>query len=221
MVFVGADYSQLEARILAGLSGDLALLTACEEGIHDRNARLLGVDKVRAKNGFYGWSYLAGARTLQNTFKQNGFKVKQEDCQALLDGFNRMFPVAAGYRVGELAVARAQRYIQNPFGLRRYFPHQTFPAPDAMATKIQSTGAIMMWTILPQLAGAARSLGGSLLLTVHDDVLMQVPAEKRDEGLEAVREIMEQPFNEIAPGFRVPVTKKWSPTNWGEMQEVK
>ena len=220
MCFIGADYSQLEARILAGLSGDDALQAACEGGIHDRNAELLGVDKVRAKNGFYGWSYLAGARTLQNTFKQNGYKLKLEECQALLDGFNSLYQKAAGYRVAELAVARSKRYIENPFGLRRYFPHQTFPAPDAMATKIQSTGAIMMWTIIPQMTKAAESFNGNLLLSVYDDALWQVPLEHKDAALEALTDIMQQEFNEVAPGFRVPVSKKWSPTSWGAMEEL-
>ena len=220
MCFVGADYSQLEARILAALSGDTVLLSDCDAGIHDRNATRLGVDKVRAKNGFYGWGYLAGPRTLQATFAGRGFKVSQKECEQLLSGFDSAYSVAAAFRHSALAIAKAQRYVQNPFGLRRYFPHQTFPAPSAMSTLIQSTGAIMVWKIIPALRRAMESLGGKLLLTVHDDFLAEVPLEHRDEGLLAMKDIMEQRFPEVAPDFWVPAQPKTSPSSWGEMTDA-
>ena len=217
MAFVGADYSQLEARILGWLSGDMALLADCDGDIHTRNAARLGVDKTRAKNGFYGWSYLAGGRTLQNTFAGRGYKVSLKECEALLSGFDSTYARAASFRHGALAIAQAQRYVQNPFGLRRYFPHQKFPAPSAMSTLIQSTGAIMMWIILPLLDAAMSSLGGRLLLTVHDDVLAEVPIGQETRALSAIREIMERRFPEVAPDFHVPVTLKTSPSSWGEL----
>lgn len=217
MVFVGADYGQLEARILAWLAGDDVLLAACDGDIHARNMAALGVDRTRAKNAFFGWSYLAGPKVLQNTFAGRGFKVTQAECQTLLDGFNKTYHRAAGFRQEALARFQAQRYVQNPFNLRRYFPHSTFPAPAAMSTLIQSTGAIMMWRILPQLEAALTGLGGQLLLTVHDDILGEVPAENRDKALTAITEIMGQTFPEVANGFRVPCAPKWSADSWGEM----
>lgn len=221
MVLVGADYSQLEARILAALSGDDVLQAACEAGIHQRNADLLGVDKTRAKNGFYGWGYLAGPRTLYNTFKQQGFSVSQKECESLLEGFNTLYAKAAGFRTQALALAKSKRYVENPFGFRRYFPQRDFPAPSAMSTLIQSTGAFMMWSILPDLAAAAKSFGGNLLLTVHDDVMWQVPKEHKVPAMEAIQEIMQREFPMVAPGFRCPATKKFSPYSWGEMEDVK
>lgn len=220
LCFVGADYAQLEARILAGLSGDTVLMADCDAGIHARNAERLGVTKTLAKNGFYGWGYLAGARTLQNTFAAKGITISQRDCDSLLAGFDRTYNIAASYRHQQLAIAQAQRYVQNPFGLRRYFPHQKFPAPAAMSTLIQSTGAIMMWHILPELERAAESFDGKLLLTVHDDVMLEVPLEHQSEALHAVKDIMEQEFPQVAPGFKVPVTPKTSAISWGEMEDV-
>jgi DNA polymerase-1 len=218
--FVGADYSQLEARILAWLSGDTVLLGDCDAGIHARNAERLHIDNTRAKNGFYGWGYLAGARTLQNTFAAKGFRLTQSECQALLDGFDKAYAKAAAFRHEALNIAQAQRYVQNPFGLRRYFPHQKFPAPSAMSTLIQSTGAIMMWRILPQLHAAALSFSGDLLLTVHDDVLMEVPHEHEDAALHAVKDIMEQKFPEVHPDCFIPAQTKLSRLSWGEMHNV-
>ena len=221
MVFVGADYSQLEARILAALSGDTTLLADCDAGIHARNAERLGVDKTRAKNGFYGWSYMAGARTLYNTFLAKGYKVPMADCEGLLAGFDKAYHKAARFRQDAIELARRMRYVQNGFGLRRYFPQKDFPAPSAMSTLIQSTGAMMMWHIIPMLAQRMAELGGSLLLTVHDDVLAEVPAESAHYALGFIQAVMEQEFSQVAPGFRCPVTPKMSTTNWGDMQEMK
>lgn len=219
MAFVGADYAQLEARILGWLAGDNQLLSDCDGDIHARNAERLGIDKVRAKNAFYGWGYLAGARTLQSTFAGRGFKLTVAECEELLRGFDAAYPRAAAFRRAALAEAQAQRFVVNPFGLRRYFPHAKFPAPSAMSTLIQSTGAIMMWKILPQLEKALDACQGRLLLSVHDDIMGEVPVGTEHAALDAIREIMEQSFPEVAPGFHVPVTLKSSGTSWGEMHE--
>lgn len=220
MCFVGADYAQLEARILAWLAGDRVLLEDCEHDLHARNAERLGVDETRAKNGFYGWSYLAGPKTLQNTFAGRGFKVTQDECAALLAGFDATYSRAASFRREALAIMQAQRYVQNPFGLRRYFPHKTFPAPAAMSTLIQSTGAIMMWKILPELEAVLEHFGGRLLLSVHDDILGECPLEHSVACLGAIRDIMVHVFPEVAPGFTVPCSLKTSLDSWGEMKEV-
>jgi len=221
MCFVGADFAQQEARILGWLSGDRVLLEDCNGDIHSRNAERLGIDKVRAKNAFYGWSYLAGGRTLQNTFAAKGYKLSLAECDALLAGFDRTYSAAAGYRHRVLATAQAQRYVENPFGLRRYFPHQKFPAPSAMSTLIQSTGAIMLWTMLPQLERLASGFNGNLLLTVYDDVLMEVPVEHETAALAGIVDIMQQEFPEIAPGFTCPANPKSSRISWGEMTDVR
>jgi len=221
MCFVGADFAQQEARILGWLSGDKVLLSDCDGDIHSRNAERLGIDKVRAKNAFYGWSYLAGGRTLQNTFAAKGYKLSLAECDQLLAGFDRTYAQAAAFRHRVLATAQAQRYVENPFGLRRYFPHQKFPAPSAMSTLIQSTGAIMLWTMLPQLEQLASSFNGNLLLTVYDDVLMEVPVEHEAAALAGLIDIMQQEFPEVAPGFFCPASPKSSRISWGEMTDVR
>lgn len=216
--FVGGDYSQLEARLLAGYSGDGALMEACNNGIHDVNAAKLGVTKTLAKNAFYGWSYLAGARTLHFTFKGKGIHVPIRQCQDLLDSFDKAYSVAAGFRAATIELARNKRYVENGFGLRRYFPQLSFPAPAAMATHIQSSGAMMMWHTLKQHQTAARSFGGDILLMVHDDVLWEVPLEAEAAAVAALTEIMTQPFDQVAPGFRCPITPKTSHSSWGELK---
>lgn len=221
MCFVGADYSQLEARILAAASGDSQLLADCDAGIHVVNAAKLGVDKTRAKNGFYGWSYLTTPRTLYNVFKTNGFSVSMKECEDLIRYFDTRYAKAAAHRQHVIAMAAAKRYVENGWGLRRYFPQQTLPAPAVASTYIQSSGAMMMWQTMPQHDAEARRLGGNILLMVHDDVLWEVPLESKAEALVAVKEVMEQEFSQVAPGFRCPVTPKASDDSWGAMEDVR
>jgi len=87
-----------------------------------------------------------------------------------------------------------------------------------MATHIQSSGAMMMWHTLKQHQSAARSFGGDILLMVHDDVLWEVPIEAEAAAVAALTEIMTQPFNQVAPGFRCPITPKTSHSSWGELK---
>jgi DNA polymerase I-like protein with 3'-5' exonuclease and polymerase domains len=76
-----------------------------------------------------------------------------------------------------------------------------------------------MWRVLRQLEDELAGIGGELLTTVHDSILWQSPAASVARSIEVARIVMEQPFDEIAPGFRVPVVVKTG-SNWGEMHEV-
>lgn len=82
----------------------------------------------------------------------------------------------------------------------------------------QSCAADILWSVLPEADRCAEDFGGALVTTVHDSLLFEFPV--RGEGVEgAVREVLTQPFNEIAPGFRVPVELKWG-RNWGTMERA-
>ena len=213
--FIVADFGSLEARLLAAFSGDKVLEAAIREDLHAFNSARLGVDRTRAKNGFYGWSYMAGPKTLYNTFIGKGYKVPMKECEALLNGFDTQFSVAAKWRQRLINEAAALRYVQNPFGLRRYFPQQEFPVTRVVNTYIQSSGAFMMWRILPELDEAMSSIGAELLLMVHDNIVAEVPLDKREVAMAFVERIMTQEFPEIAPGWSCPVDVKWSTDSWG------
>lgn len=213
--FVGADYSSLEARIFAYASGDSLLIEAVNDDIHSVNMARLGVDRTRAKNGFYGWGYGAGARTLNSSFIKNGYRVPIKECQALIDGFNSSYKVATSWRMHLIQEAVARRYVENPFGFKRYFPQREFPVTKVANTWIQSTGAFMVWTLLKELAEELQSIGWELLLMVHDSVLAEGPIESRDKAARVIKRHMEQVFDCIKPGFYCPVELKWSDVSWG------
>lgn len=215
--FVYADYGSLEARLLAAFSGDSVLAEAIEQDLHDFNMKRLGVTRTLAKGGFYGWSYMAGARTVYNSFEAKGFKVPMKDCENLLAGFERMFEKASSWRWKLVQQCEQLRYVQNPFGLRRYFPEKDFPVTRVVNTYIQSSGALMIWHILREVEDAMVSFGGAPLVTVHDSFLCEVPLGKGQEAAKALKHIMEKRFDQIAPGFFCPVKPEVSAISWGEL----
>lgn len=214
-VLLEFDYSQIEARILARLAGDGELETAIAEGLHESNMRVLGVDKTRAKNGFYGWSYGAGARTLYNTFIGKGFLVPIRECEELLRGFDKRFARTAAWRNAVGAEAATRFYLTNPFGRRRYFMAGAGDVTKGFNYHPQSSAADIMWTILRQLEDGLRGLDASLLATVHDSVLLESERSQAPRVVEVVRSVMEQPWPELG-GLVVPVAVKMG-ERWGSM----
>lgn len=209
------DYTAFEARILAALSQDTELQRAIDEGLHKHNMELLGVDKTRAKNGFYGWSYGAGAPTLRKTFRLKGFDVPLRDCKSMLRSFDKKYHKAAEWRDGQIALARQRYYVENPFGLRRYF--YTKSAGTAPSnTPIQSTAAIIMWKVAPELERVCEEHGALLTGMVHDSFEGECKREGLGNFERDVRRVMEREFPEVGPGFRVPIEFKHGPS-WGEV----
>jgi uracil-DNA glycosylase family 4 len=215
LVLVEADFSQIEARIIAQLSGDEELKAAIVEGIHTSNMRVLGVDKTRAKNGFYGWAYGAGKRTLHNTFIAKGFPVSEAECEKLLRGFDMRFVKAAIWRRRIAAELATRYYLTNAFGRRRYFLGGSRDTPAGLDFHPQSCAADIMWSVLRPIEGALRDVGGRLLATIHDSILIECPGEAAALAGAIMKEIMERPWTEL-DGLVVPVELK-AGLNWGAM----
>lgn len=215
MVLLEADYSQIEARIIAELSGDEVLKAAIAAGLHAANADALGVDKTRAKNGFYGWAYGAGKRTLHNTFMAKGYNIPEAECEQILRGFDHRFARAAAWRRRVIDEAAQRYYLTNAFGRRRYFLGGGRDAPAALDFLPQSSAADVLWTVLRPLADRLRTDGGTILAAVHDSVLIECPAVSVAACSRTMREVMEQPWPELG-GLRVPIELKTG-HNWAEM----
>lgn len=215
-VLLEADWSQIEARILAELADDDELRAAIAEGLHTSNMRVLAVDKTRAKNGFYGWAYGAGKRTLHNTFISRGFYVPEAECEALLRGFDRRFARTAALRRRIAHEVSHNYYLTNAFGRRRYFLGGSRDVPAGLDFQPQSCAADIMWTVLRPLADRLRGAGSRVLATVHDSVLIECPRGALNESATIMKQVMEQPWPELG-GLSVPVELKTG-ENWGAME---
>lgn len=220
--FIEADWSQIEARIIAALSGDRALAEAISRGLHRANMEMLGVDKTRAKNAFYGWCYGAGKRTLRRTFLQYGFDIPEAECAALLRRFDLAFPDVHKWRKGIQHEISTTYSLRNPFGLRRHFYRGGEDTPAAYDYLPQSSAAMCMWSVARPLRDDLRKLDGGVYALVHDSILIAVPVSERERGVQCLQAHMERNFECIAPGFHVPVEVKLGDEGvaWGDLTAV-
>ncbi len=216
-VLISADYSQIELRVLAHLSGDETLIAAFERGddIHDQTAtRVFGADSLldphelrrRAKIINYALLYGKTAFTLA---KDIG--VTKEAAQEFIDAYFAGFPRVRGFIERTLEQAREAGVVKTMFGRRRLVPElnsrngQIRAAAERVTVNmpIQGTAAdilkramIDLHTELPK-----RGLKARMILTVHDELLFECPRAEADDAAALVKERMES-----ATSLAVPLT---------------
>jgi len=216
-VLISADYSQIELRVLAHLSGDETLIAAFQSGadIHDQTALKVfgpnsGLDpyelRRRAKIVNYALLYGKTAFTLAKDIS-----VAVPDAQAFIDAYFAGFPRVRAYIDGTLEEARRTGVVKTMFGRRRPATELNSPngqmraAAERMAVNmpIQGTAADILKRAMIDLHRALPSQGlrTRMILTVHDELLFEGPQEEADAAVALVRERME----DAAP-LAVPLT---------------
>ena len=198
-----ADYSQIEMRIMAHLSGDEGLISAFRSGedLHSYVAsRVFGVptgdvtpamrSKIKAMS--YGLAYGLSSFGLS---KQLGIDVGE--ASALMADYFSRFGGVREYLTGVVEEARATGYTATILGRRRYLPDLTSDNRQrremaermALNAPIQGSAAdlikVAMLGVERELA--ARGLAARLLLQVHDELVLEVGPGERDEVEEIVR----------------------------------
>ena len=215
-VLISADYSQIELRVLAHLSGDDTLIAAFERGddIHDQTAtKVFGADSTldphelrrRAKIVNYALLYGKTAFTLA---KDIG--VTQQAAQTFIDAYFAGFPMVRAFIDKTLEDARVSGFVQTIFGRRRPVPELTSrngmirAASERVAVNmpIQGTAADILKKAMIDVhaALAASHPRAKMILTVHDELLFESPKEEAD----AVAAIVKQKMSAAVP-LRVPL----------------
>lgn len=220
LILVEADYSQIELRIAAALSGDRALQEALKGDVHARTQQLLNCDRVRAKNVMYGTIYGAGPRKLAKVLRAKGFPLTEIEARELQDALAKAYPALWAWRQHVVNEVAKTYHLTTPHGQRRYFFQGKKDAPAAIDFLPQATAAGITWKILPKLAQALAAFNAALLTLVHDSTLNEALRKRLAETVKVLKGEMECEWPEIAPGFRVPVEVKVG-ENWGEMQPWK
>jgi len=207
-VLISADYSQIELRVLAHLSGEQVLVEAFARGedIHDRTAEkvfkgMSGLSKHelrrRAKIVNYALLYGKQAFTLA---KDIG--VSRQEAQEFIDAYFAGFPAVRGFLDRTLEEARESGVVKTLFGRRRMVPDLVSrngqirgrAEREAVNMPIQGTAADVLKRAMIDVHAALPGLAGGrarMILTVHDELLFEVPKEAADETAEAVRRLME------------------------------
>jgi DNA polymerase I len=186
-----ADYSQIELRILAHLSGDDGLLAAFASGedIHATTAAkvfevpLEQVDgglRDRAKAVNYGLAY---GLTAYGLAQQLG--IEAEEAAGIVDAYFARFPGVRSFLDEAVAKATRDGYTTTMFGRRRYLPdlrsddrnRRQMAERMALNAPIQGTAADVIKLAMIALAAALERSGlrAQLLLQVHDEVILEVP----------------------------------------------
>jgi DNA polymerase-1 len=205
-VLVSADYSQIELRVLAHLSGDETLIAAFKRGddIHDQTARkVFGEDPAldprelrrRAKIVNYALLYGKTAFTLARDIG-----VTQQAAQQFIDAYFAGFPRVRAFIDRTLDEARETGVVRTLFGRRRLVPElvsrngQIRAAAERVAVNmpIQGTAADILKRAMIDVdaALAVEHPGARMILTVHDELLFEAPDAEADAVAALVRERM-------------------------------
>jgi DNA polymerase-1 len=195
-VLVSADYSQIELRVLAHLSEDESLIAAFERGddIHDQTAMKvfgehsgLSPHELRRRAKIINYALLYG-KTAFTLAKDIG--VTQQAAQQFIDAYFAGFPRVRGFIDRTLEEARRTGMVKTMFGRRRAVPEITSrngsirSAAERIAVNmpIQGTAADILKLAMIQVhaALAADHPRARMILTVHDELLFEAPAEEAD-----------------------------------------
>ena len=206
-VLVDADYSQIELRILAHITGDEHMQQAFLNGedIHRSTAaKIYGIPQEEvtsrlrssAKAINFGIMYGKGAYSLA---KDIGVSVKEAD--AFLKNYLAAFPKVSGYMDKTIADAKAVGYVSTLFGRRRALPELSSSnfnvrsSGERMArnTPIQGTAADVIKLAMVRVWKRLRDekMESRLILTVHDELIVEAPQAEAEKAAQILREEME------------------------------
>jgi DNA polymerase-1 len=210
-----ADYSQIELRIMAHLSGDKALAEAFTSG-HDFHAetasRVFGVpaeqvtvelrSKIKAMN--YGLAYGLSSYGLSQQLR-----VSRDEASAFMDEYFEQFGGIRDYLEGIVAQARRDGYTETILGRRRYLPdlvsdnRQRREMAERMALNapIQGSAADIIKVAMLRVHRQIRDQGlrSRMLLQVHDELLFEAAAGELDRLRELVHTEMCEAFELTVP----------------------
>ncbi len=211
-----ADYSQIELRLMAHISGDKVLLDTFKSGedVHTRTAsEVFGLPKEmitedmrrRAKAINFGIMYGIGDYTLSQDLS-----VTRKQARQYIDDYLAAYPDVKRYISETIEDARKNGYVTTLFGRRRYVPEinasnrmtAAFGERVAMNTPIQGTAADLIKIAMIRVSDRLKRSGmkSRLILQIHDELIIEAPEEEKEKAAEILREEMENAYS-----FDVPV----------------
>ncbi len=200
-LLVGADYSQIELRVLAHCSGDERLSRAFREGrdVHAATATELfgGADDERRRRAkavnfgiIYGMSAFGLAQRLS---------IEQRTAQEYIDLYFSRYPQVRSWIEGTIGEARRTGFVKTLFGRRRYVPDLASKnrvlasAAERIAVNapIQGGAADLMKLAMIRVSRRLKGTGAMLILQVHDELVLEAPEAEAGRAAAIVREEME------------------------------
>lgn len=214
-VLIDADYSQIELRVLAHVAQDQAMLDAFRHGqdIHAATAsKVYGVplsevtSQMRSSCKAVNFGIVYG---ISDFALAGDLGVSRKQAHDFIQSYLQTYPGVARYMEDSKAFAKEHGYVETLFGRRRYLPElssksfalRSFGERVAMNTPIQGTAAdiikvamLRVWRRLQKEGYRAR-----LILQVHDELILEAPAEEQQAVTRLLTEEMEGALQMDAP----------------------
>jgi DNA polymerase-1 len=206
-LFLAADYSQIELRLLAHLSNDPAFVAAFQSGgdIHRQTASIIfsvPIDEVtsemraRAKTINFATIYGQGAHALSRQLK-----ISNAEAREFIATYFERFQGVRRYLDSMVEYARQHGYVETIFHRRRYIPElrdrnfniRAFGERTAANSPIQGSAADLIKIAMIQIDRALRkrSMQSRMLLQVHDELVFEYPPQEEEALMRLVRHEME------------------------------
>ncbi len=224
-VLVSADYSQIELRVLAHLSEDPGILEAFASS-HDFHASIaakvynVAVDEVQSRHRDYAKQFSYGIAYGMSAYGvSQRLGIDTDEAQEFIDAYYAQFPKVRDFLDAQVNQARKEGFTTTMFGRRRYLPElqssnyrvRAMGERMALNAPIQGSAADIIKKAMIDADREVPSQLGRMLLSVHDELVFEVPEERADEAADAVKRVMEA-ATELRCGLVVePHTgKNWS-----------
>lgn len=216
-ILLAADYSQIELRLVAEISGDEAMLQAFQDGldIHTATAsRIYGVEldevtkemRYGAKTVNFAIVYGAGATNLAKSLG-----IRRAEATKMIEQYFNEFKGLKNYMETVVEQARKDGFVTTLKGRRRYLRDldsrnsmvRSHAERNAINTPIQGTAADMIKIAMINIYEAIREegLGLKMISQVHDELIFDVPKEE----LERAKALIEDKMKNALPNLKVPI----------------
>ena len=209
-LFFSADYSQIELRVMAHLSGDKNMIEAFREGydIHAATAARIYKEKIedvsrdqrtKAKRANFGIIYGITVFGLAERLE-----ISRDEAKQLIDGYFETFPDVHAYMEKAKELAREHGYAETFFHRRRYLPDITshnatvrnFAERNAINAPIQGSAADIIKIAMVKIYDRFRKEGirSKMILQVHDELNFSVIPEEKEKVERIVLEEMQNAY---------------------------
>ncbi len=206
-LFFSADYSQIELRVMAHLSGDEAMIRVFTEG-HDLHAATAStiykkpIDEVtrdeRTKSKRTNFGIIYGITVFGLAERLD---ISRDEAKLLIDGFFETFPRVHDYMERAKEEARQKGYVETLFGRRRYLPDinsqnatvRGFAERNAINAPIQGTAADIIKVAMIRIHQRFQqeNIRSKMILQVHDELNFSVYPEEKERVEKIVLEEMQ------------------------------
>ncbi|MDI9337909.1 MAG: DNA polymerase I [Alphaproteobacteria bacterium] len=229
-VIASADYSQIELRIIAAMSGDTNMIEAFknDKDIHIATAaKVFGIpesavtkeQRYQAKSVNFGLIYGQGAFGLSENLK-----ISNKEAKSIIESYHIQFSGINRFKQNNIEFARKHGFVETLVGRKRYlsdinsqnFTIRSFAERNAINSPIQGTAADMIKMAMIKIQASLKQAGlqTKMLLQVHDELVFEIP---KTELTKAKHVILEDMQNAMVLPNQVPVKAEFGyGANWLE-----